>query len=269
MRLFTSSGMEFKENRSEEEVKEGYGDIEMQSIQQAKKKTSSAKIIAFAASTHRSSGAHQLNSEETSEQEKEAFPYSSGLTSEEAAQRLEQYGPNELKTESTPKWYQFMEQFWRPMAIMIWIAAIIEAAIMQYPDMAILFGILIINASIAFYESSKAGDAVAALKRSLIPTATVTRDGQSKTISATEVVPGDLVLLASGSAVPADCRVNGGEVQIDESALTGESMPVPKYRGDSCKMGSTVAQGEVQATVESTGKNTFVGRTASLMQVRL
>ena len=146
-------------------------------------------------------------------------------------------------------------------------AAIIEAAIQKWPDVAVLFGIMIINASIAFYESSKAGDAVAELKRTLIPSAVVTRDGKTQTISAAELVPGDLVLLSSGSAVPADCRVNEGEIQVDEAALTGESLPVPKYRGDSCKMSSTVAQGEVQATVENTGSNTFGGRTASMMQV--
>eukprot|EP01032_Pedospumella_encystans_P039273 gene39273-biopygen29742 len=148
---------------------------------------------------------------------------------------------------------------------MIWISAIIEAAIENYIDMAILFLILFANASIGFYEITKAGDAVAALKKSLKPTATVKRDGKFVNMDAIFVVPGDLVLLGSGSAIPADCRVNEGEIEVDEAALTGESLPVTKFQGSSCKMGSTVVRGEVEATVEATGAETFFGKTAALL----
>ena len=78
---------------------------------------------------------------------------------------------------------------------------------------------------------------------------------------------GDLVLLASGSAIPADCRVNEGEIEVDEAALTGESLPVTMFQGSSCKMGSTVVRGEVEGTVEFTGANTFFGKTAALLAV--
>jgi H+-transporting ATPase len=138
---------------------------------------------------------------------------------------------------------------------MIWIAAITEASIENWPDMGILLMIQFINASLGFYEIVKAGDAVAALKKSLKPLATVKRDGKWATIDAATVVPGDLVLLAAGSAVPADCFVNDGTIEVDQSALTGESLPVTMYRGDSCKMGSTVVRGEVEGTVEYTGSN--------------
>jgi len=134
-----------------------------------------------------------------------------------------------------------VEQLIAPMPIMIWIAAVTELAIANYPDMFILLGIQFLNASIGYYEIVKAGDAVAALKKQLKPEATVKRDGKWINMDATVVVPGDLVLLGAGSAVPADCIVN-------------------------CKMGSLVQRGEVEGTVEFTGASTFFGKTASMLQ---
>ena len=96
----------------------------------------------------------------------------------------------------------------------------------------------------------KAADAVAALKASLKPIATVKRDGKWQTTDAIMLVPGDLVLLGAGSSVPADCLLNDGRLEIDQSALTGESLPVTMYKGHSAKMGSTVTRGETEATVE-------------------
>ncbi|KAJ1440789.1 E1-E2 ATPase-domain-containing protein, partial [Ochromonadaceae sp. CCMP2298] len=188
-----------------------------------------------------------------------------GLSSAQAALLLEKYGRNELPEHVTPKWYIFVSQLWQPMPIMIWLASIIEAAIQNFLDMGILLFILFANASISYYETTKAGDAVAALKKSLKPIATVKRDGSFINIDAALVVPGDLVLLASGSAIPADCRVNEGEIEVDEAALTGESLPVTKFQGSSCKMGSTVVRGEVEGTVEATGAETFFGKTAALL----
>ena len=196
------------------------------------------------------------------------FKYSHGLTSSEAEKLLREYGRNELPEKVVPKWYIFVSQLWQPMPIMIWIAAIVEAGIQNWIDMSILICIQFANASIGYYEITKAGDAVAALKKSLKPVATVKRDGRFINIDAALVVPGDLVLLASGSAVPADCRVNEGEIEVDEAALTGESLPVNMYQGSSCKMGSTVVRGEVEGTVEFTGADTFFGKTASLLGVR-
>ncbi len=100
------------------------------------------------------------------------------------------------------------EQLTGPMPMMLWIAALIEAIIQNFADMGILLGIQFINAGISFYETTKAGNAVAALKASLKPQATVKRDGQWKNMDAAILVPGDLVKLAAGSAVPADCFVN-------------------------------------------------------------
>jgi H+-transporting ATPase len=188
-----------------------------------------------------------------------------GLSSQEAKRLLEIHGPNTLPEKKIPKWYIFVSQLWQPMPCMIWLAAIIEAAILNYLDMGILLFIQFANASIAFYEITKAGDAVEALKKSLKPKATVKRDGKWQEISAIVVVPGDMVLLASGSAIPADCRTNKGQIDVDQAALTGESLPVTMYQGDSCKMGSTVVRGETEGTVEFTGIDTFFGKTAALL----
>jgi len=146
------------------------------------------------------------------------------------------------------------------------IAALIELIIDNYADSAILLFIQFANASISYYETTKAGDAVAALKASLQPKATVKRNGIWADIDATLVVPGDRVLLAAGSAVPADCYVNDGLIEVDQSAMTGESLPVKFRRGDVCKLGSNVVRGETEGTVETTGSHTLFGKTAQMLQ---
>jgi H+-transporting ATPase len=223
-------------------------------------------LKSFANSQHRASGAVGEDEEVALERQR-SFIYSYGLSQAEAEKRLEKYGRNELPEKVIPKWYIFCSQLWQPMPIMIWIAVVIEAGIQNFIDMAVLLFIQFANASIGYYEITKAGDAVAALKKSLKPIATVKRDGKFINMDAAELVPGDLVLLASGSAVPADCRVNEGEIDVDEAALTGESLPVSMFQGSSVKMGSNVVRGEVEATVEFTGANTFFGKTAALLAV--
>jgi len=161
-----------------------------------------------------------------------------------------------------------------PHAHPLWIAIVIEFSLSNFPDGAILLVIQFGNATIGWYETTKAGDAVAALKQSLKPRATVYRDGSWQEIDAATVVPGDKVKLASGSAVPADSTVNDEpdstvtpQIDVDEAALTGESLPVtmtPKTH--LAKMGSTVVRGEVDGTVQFTGTNTVFGKTALLLQ---
>lgn len=196
------------------------------------------------------------------------FIKSTGLTSSEAAERLLRYGKNELPEKVTPKWQIFLSLLIQPMPIMIWLASLVELLIGNYLDMGILLMIQFANASIGFYETVKADDAVAALKASLKPKATVKRDGVWSTIDATVVVPGDLVLLASGSSIPADCRVNQSTIDVDQSQLTGESLPVTMYEGSSCFMGTLVVRGETEGTVEYTGIDTYFGKTAALLLVR-
>jgi len=233
----------------------------------AKKKTSDTKIASGAPAAEAEEGPTII--EDEADMDKDGlsadFKFSHGLTSSEADALFKKFGPNELPEKSTPKWYIFVSQLWQPMPLMIWAALIIEFAIGNYPDGGILLAILFGNASIGYYEITKAGDAVAALKNSLKPVATVKRDGAWKNIEGRLVVPGDMVLLATGSAIPADCRINEGVIDVDQAQLTGESLPVTMYKGDSCKMGSTVVRGEVEGTVEFTGGETFLGKTAALL----
>jgi H+-transporting ATPase len=154
----------------------------------------------------------------------------------------------------------------QPMPIMIWLAALVELLLSSCLDMGILLIIQFANASIGFYEIVKADDAVATLKASFKPKATVKRDGAWVNIEGMNLVPGDLVLLASGSSIPADCRVNHGTIEVDHSQFTGESLPVLMYDGSSCFMGTTVVRGETEGTVEFTGVDTYFGKSASLLQ---
>ncbi|KAH9601703.1 Cation-transporting P-type ATPase [Trypanosoma melophagium] len=191
---------------------------------------------------------------------------SKGLTSEKAEALLQQYGRNELPHKKTPGWLIFLRCLWGPMPIAIWIAVVIEFALQNFPDGGILLFIQFANATIGWYETTKAGDAVEALQNSLKPLATVMRDGMWQNIDAALVVPGDLVKLAAGSAVPADCTINEGTIEVDEAALTGESLPVAMGTEQMPKMGSTVVRGEVDGTVQFTGQKTFFGKTALLLQ---
>ena len=210
-----------------------------------------------------------INEDDIEQNLENTFQYSHGLSSIEAELLLKECGKNELPEKIIPKWYIFLMLFWEPMPVMIWIAIVIEAILGKWMDMSILIAIQFSNASIAFYETTKSGDAVAALKASLKPEAVVKRDDTWRSIDASLLVPGDLVLLSTGSAIPADCRINEGSIEVDQAALTGESLPVTMYKGDCCKMGSTVMRGEVEGTVEFTGSKTFFGKTASLLQVRV
>jgi H+-transporting ATPase len=208
--------------------------------------------------------------EEQMEQSQEAtledFPLSEGLTSDEAKIIFDKVGPNKLPEKKTPKWLIFLDLLRGPLPYMLWLAALIEIGIQEWIDAGILFGILLGNAMLGYHETTKAGDAVDALKKSLKPSACVYRDGTwIKDFDATKLVPGDLVELGLGSTVPADCILNEGTIDVDESAMTGESFPVTLKAREMAKMGGTVARGETHATVVLTGPNTFFGKTAQML----
>jgi len=162
---------------------------------------------------------------------------SEGLTTAEAKELLKKYGKNQLPEKTVSKWYIFFSQLWQPMPVMIWIAAAVEIVLKNYMDAGILITINMANAFLSFYETTKAGDAVAALKASLKPTATCMRDGVwDPLFDARMLVPGDLVELSAGCAVPADCMINHGPIEIDESAMTCESLPVTLHERQLAKM---------------------------------
>jgi H+-transporting ATPase len=204
-----------------------------------------------------------------------------GLTEEEVSSQRKAFGLNKLPSTEIPVWRQVLSLLTQPMALMMWVAAVIEALIENYPDMGILLGIILTNASISFYEMRKSGNAVATLQGTLKPKATVKRFGkQMEEIDAELLVPGDTVVLAAGSAVPADCQIEGeptldkpnhGVITVDQAALTGESLPV-KITGANQRlgkpgplMGTTVMTGEVEGVVQKTGVDTVLGQTASLL----
>ncbi|HVU14370.1 MAG TPA: HAD-IC family P-type ATPase, partial [Phototrophicaceae bacterium] len=189
-----------------------------------------------------------------------------GLSTADAQQRIEKYGYNELTERHVNPILKFLSYFWGPIPWMIEIAAVLSAIVQHWEDFAIILTLLIVNALVGWSEEHKAGNAIAALKEKLALQARARRDGNWATIPARELVPGDLIRLRMGDIVPADVRLlDGDPVQVDQSALTGESLPVTHYMGEEVYSGSIVKQGEINALVYGTGVNTFFGNTARLV----
>jgi H+-transporting ATPase len=193
-----------------------------------------------------------------------------GLSQAEAAKRLTQYGPNEIEEKKTNPFLKFLSYFWGPIPWMIEIAVILSGVVRHWPDFGIILLLLLANAVVGFWEEHKAANAIAALKAQLAIKARVKRDGKWSTPAARELVPGDIIRLRSGDIVPADARLMDGDpVEVDQSALTGESLPVEKKSGEAVFSGSIVRQGEIGALVYATGASTYFGKTAQLVQEAL
>ncbi|RCI02493.1 plasma membrane H+-ATPase [Rhizopus stolonifer] len=197
-----------------------------------------------------------------------------GLTSQEVNNRIEKFGRNKLETKEVNPILQFLGFMWNPLSWVMEAAAIVAIALSNgenrppdYPDFIGIVLLLIANAVIGFMEERQAGNAVKALMDSLAPECKVRRDGEWKTLEASELVPGDIISIKLGDVIPADGRLlkAHGDVSIDQAALTGESLPVGKEEGDEVFSGSTVKQGEAEAVVIGTGTNTFFGRAAKLV----
>jgi H+-transporting ATPase len=190
-----------------------------------------------------------------------------GLSQAEAQKRLKQYGPNELEEKKTNLLLKFLGYFWGPIPWMIEAAVILSAVDRHWPDFFIILVLLLANAVVAFWEEHQAGNAIAALKAKLAIKARVKRDGKWVTPAARELVPGDVIRVRLGDIVPADARLlEGDEIEVDQSALTGESLPAPRKAGEAVFSGSIVRQGEIDAMVYGTGANTYFGKTAQLVQ---
>jgi H+-transporting ATPase len=191
---------------------------------------------------------------------------SDGLTTSQAKERLARFGPNAIEEKQAGPLRLLAQYFWGPIPWMIEIAAILSAAIGHWADLTIILVLLVFNAVVGFWQEHQAASAVAALKKQLALKARVKRDGRWSEVEASQLVPDDLIRLRLGEIVPADVTlVDGAYLSVDQSALTGESLPVDKKSGDSAYSGSIVKQGEMTAVVTDTGSRTFFGRTAKLV----
>jgi len=201
------------------------------------------------------------------EVEKQLESSPDGLSQAEAQKRLTQYGPNEIEEKKINPFLKFLSYFWGPIPWMIEAAVILSAVDRHWPDFFIILVLLLANAVVGFWEEHQAGNAIAALKARLAIKARAKRDGKWVSPAARELVPGDVIRLRLGDIVPADARLlEGDPIEVDQSALTGESLPVEHKVGEAVFSGSIVRQGEINAMVYATGANTYFGKTAQLVQ---
>ena len=192
-----------------------------------------------------------------------------GLTSAEVTTLRQQSGFNDIPEEKKHRLLKFLSYFWGPIPWMIEIAAILSAVISHWDDFAIILLLLITNAVVGFFQERKAENAIELLKKQLAPNARVLRDGTWQEIAARELVPGDIIHIRLGDIVPADALLSKGKyLLVDESALTGESLPVEKKPGDTVYSGSIARQGEMDGKVTTIGAETFFGKTARLVQAK-
>ena len=190
-----------------------------------------------------------------------------GLSQAEAVKRLAADGPNEIMEKKTSALLKLLSYFWGPIPWMIEVAVILSGVVRHWPDFFIILLLLVANATIGFWEERQAGNAIDALKAKLAIKARVKRDGQWVTPAARDLVAGDVIRLRLGDIVPADARLlDGDEVSVDQSALTGESLPATRKSGDAVFSGSIIRRGEIDALVYATGGKTYFGRTAELVE---
>ena len=190
-----------------------------------------------------------------------------GLSESEAKSRITKYGYNELTEEKTNVILKFLTYFWGPIPWMIEVAVILSAVVKHWADFWIIMVLLVMNGVVGFWEEFQAGNAIDALKKRLALEARVKRDGQWKEIPSRELVPGDIIRLRLGDIIPADAKLMEGDpIQVDQSTLTGESLPVERKKEDNVFSGSIVNQGEIEAVVYATGSKTYFGKTAQMVE---
>jgi len=198
----------------------------------------------------------------------EALGPGDGLSGEEAAARLQRYGPNAIEEEERSVLLELLSHFWAPIPWMIEAALALTAVTGRWTDFAIIAALLALNGGVGFWEEHQAANAIAALKERLAKRARVKRDGGWETVAAERIVPGDLLVAERGDVIPADGRIAAGTADADESVLTGESLPVSKGEGDDVYSGTVVSRGAPSIRVLATGERTEFGRTAELTEER-
>jgi len=206
-----------------------------------------------------------------------------GLTAEDVAQRYETFGRNELPIKpGKPAWFRFLLQFHQPLLYILLIAGGVKAFLGSWTNAAVIWGVTVLNAIIGYVQEAKAEGAIASLAKAVTTETTVLRDGQMLQVPSQDLVPGDVVLLSSGDKVPADLRLlKVRNLQVDESALTGESVPVEKSvqslpenttlaeRINMAYAGSFVTFGQGTGMVVATAGATEVGQISQSMERRV
>jgi H+-transporting ATPase len=191
---------------------------------------------------------------------------SKGLTSDEARARLTKDGPNAMPDTSAHPLRNALAKFWAPVPWLLEASIVLELVLHKYYEAAVIAALLVFNAALAYFQEGRAQATLAALKSRLALNASVQRDGVWKTVPAAELVCGDLVKLSLGGVVAADVHLTGGSVELDQSMLTGESLPIEAGAGMDTYAGALVRRGEATAVVTATGARTKFGRTAELVR---
>ncbi len=189
-----------------------------------------------------------------------------GLTSDEARRRLSQFGPNATPDVTPHPLRLILGKFWSPISVLLEVAIVLQLGLGEYIEATVIAVLLVFNAAIGFFHESRAQTTIAALKSRLALNASVLRDGAWVTLPAAGLVPGDIAKLSLGTVVAADVRVLDGSVLLDQSMLTGESLPVEAGPGTQSYAGALVRRGEAIAEVIATGVRTKFGRTAELVR---
>jgi H+-transporting ATPase len=192
---------------------------------------------------------------------------SAGLSSQEAAARLAQYGPNSVAEAKPHPLYRLAARFWAPIPWMLEAAIAVQLALGETFEAAVVGGLLVFNGLLAFFQENRSGAAIAALRKHLAIAATVRRDGIWKTVPAEELVPGDVTELQLGMIVPADLRLDAGSLAVDQSTLTGESALVRRGPGAVVYAGALIRNGAATGEVIATGSHTYFGKTVELVKV--
>ncbi|KAG0243845.1 hypothetical protein BGX31_010169 [Mortierella sp. GBA43] len=197
-----------------------------------------------------------------------------GLSLEQVHERLQTFGRNELVEVRRNRFLKFLSYFVGPIAFLIQIACIISAIVKDWFNFFIILGLLFLNAIIGYVEEARAESAVDALRQTLALKSRCWREGQMQEIDSTGLVPGDIIVLRLGDIVPADAKLLGidsagvdtaGDLLVDQSALTGESITARKTKGDEVFSSTVVKQGQQRAIVTKTGSKTYIGRAAHLI----
>ena len=189
-----------------------------------------------------------------------------GLTREEAESRLRQYGPNAVREAKPHLFLAIAKKFWAPVPWMLEVTIVLELMLGKRPEAIIIGFLLVFNAGLGFVQENRAQNALALLRQRLPVKARVLREGQWQLIPAEDLVPGDFIHVRMGDVMPADVRLADGHIQVDQSTLTGESLPLEAGSGQATFAGSVVIRGEASGEVTATGARTYFGKTAELVR---